>query len=155
MRGKEKLLLFKMTKLNLKDFVQIYILKNDNMRESDLQRVYNYLIYHRDFDRGIVNIDKGSLCGAHWIYFIIKDNISYYFVSFGGQSDSFLLHSLPKPILYHEYEIKDLNSRIFVSYCSYFFNSIERMNYYDTFFETHFGYLIMLINIFGNSSSFT
>ena len=53
-----------------------YNLKNDTMNESELQR------------------------GTHWTYFIIKDNKSYYFDSFGVQPDKFLLNQLPKPIIY-------------------------------------------------------
>ena len=38
-----------MTILNFKDFMNIYNLKNDTMNENDLQRVYNFRIYPRDF----------------------------------------------------------------------------------------------------------
>ena len=105
------------------------------MNESELQRFYNYPLYPRDSkiysDRGFVNIDNGSQCGTHWTCFIIKDDKSYYFDSFGGAPDKFLLNQLPKPIIYHNYKIQDINSRLCGSYCLYFFYSIERMNYYD------------------------
>ena len=75
------------------------------MNESQLQRIYNYIIYHRDSkiysDKGIVNIDNGQMWGTHWTCFIVWDNNSFYFDSFGGQPDKFLLNQLPKPITYH------------------------------------------------------
>ena len=128
--------------LNFKDFMKNYKLKNDTMNESQLQRIYNYPIYPRDSkiysDRGFVNIDDGSQNGTHWTVFIVKDNKSYYFDSFGVQPDKFLLNQLPKPIIYHNYKIQDINSKLCGSYCLYFFYLIERMNYYDTILKMYF-----------------
>ena len=121
--------------LNFKDFMKKYNLKNNTMNESELQRVYNYPIYPRDSkiysDIGFVNIDNGMLWGTHWTCFIVKDNKSYYFDSFGGHPDKFLLNQLPKPIIYQNFKIQDINSQLCGSYCLYFFYLIERMNYYD------------------------
>ena len=84
-----KLLLYKMIILSFKDFMKQYKLKNKIMNESELQKVYIYSIYPRDStifsDRGFVNIDVGGQDGTHWTCFIVKDNRSYYFDSFGGQ----------------------------------------------------------------------
>ena len=41
--------------------------------------------------------------GSHWTAFYVENNKSYYFDSFGGQSDKILLEQLPKPIIYHYY----------------------------------------------------
>ena len=128
--------------LSLKDFMKKYNLKNDTMNESELQRVYNYPIYPRDSkiysDKGFVNIDDGRLNGTHWCAFYIKDNKSYYFDSFGGQPDKFLLKQMLKPIIYHNYKIQDINSKLCGSYCLYFFYLIERMNYYDSILKLVF-----------------
>ena len=128
--------------LNFKNFMIKYNLKNDTMNESELQRVYNYPIYPRDSkvysDKGFVNIDNGSRGGSHWTCFYIKDNKSFYVYSFGGAPDKFLLNQLPKPIIYHNYIIQDLNSKLCGSYCLYFFYLIERMNYYDTILKMFF-----------------
>ena len=71
------------------------------MNESELQRVYNYKIYPRESkrysDKGFVNIDNGERGGTHWTCFLRKGNKSFYFDSFGGQPDNFLLNQLPKP----------------------------------------------------------
>ena len=111
-------------------------LRNDTMNESELQRVYKYPIYPRDSkihsDRGFVNTDNGSQGGSHWVCFIVKESKSYYFDSFGGGPDSFLLNQLPKPIIYHNYNIQDTNSKLCGSYYLYFFYLIERMKYYDS-----------------------
>ena len=100
--------------LTFKDFMKKYKLKNDTMNERELQTIYNYPIYPRDTklysDKRFVNIDNGSMGGSHWTCFIVKDNKSYYFDSFGGQPDKFLLNQLPKPIIYHNYKLKDINS---------------------------------------------
>ena len=106
------------------------------MNESELQKFFNYPIYPRDSkiysDKGFVNIDNGSQGGTHWTCFIMKNNKSYYFDSFVGQPNKFLLNQLPKPIMYHNYKIQDKNSKLCGSYCLYFFYLIERMKYYDT-----------------------
>ena len=128
--------------LNFKDFMEKNDLQNDTMNESHLQKVYNYPIYPRDSkiysDKGFINIDNGSKRGTHWTCFIVKDKKSYYFDSFGGQPDKFLLNQLPKPIISHNYKIQDIYSRLCGSYCLYFFYLIERMKYYDTILKMYF-----------------
>ena len=128
--------------LNFKDFMEKYNLKNKTMNESELQRINDYEIYPRDSklysDKGFVNIDNGSQGGTHWTCFIVKDNKSYYFENFGGQPDKFLLNQLPNPIIYHNYNIQDINSRLCGSYCVYFFYLIERMNYYNSVLKMYF-----------------
>ena len=128
--------------INFKDFMTKYNLKNDTMNESQLQKVYKYPIYPRDSkiysDKGFVNIDNGSMGGSHWTCSIVKDNKSYYFDSFGGQPDKFQLNQLPKPIIYHNYKIQNINSNLCGSYSLYFFYLIERMNYYDTILKMYF-----------------
>ena len=112
------------------------------MNESQLQKVYNYPIYPRDSkiysDKGFVNIHNGSQGGTHWTCFIIKDDKSFYFDSFGGQPDKFLRNQLPKPIINHNYKIQDTNSRLCGSYCLYFFYLFERLNYYDAILKLVF-----------------
>ena len=112
------------------------------MNETQLQKIYNYPIYPRDSkiysDKGFFNIDNGSQGGTHWCCFYIKDNKSYYFDSFGEQPDKFLLKQLPKPIVYHNYKIQDINSKLCCSYFLYFFYLIERMNYYHAILKMYF-----------------
>ena len=111
--------------LNFEDFKKKIILKNDTMNESQLRRIYNYPIYPRDSkiysDKGFINIDNGSMGGSHWTCVYIKDNKSYYFGSFGGAPDKFLLNQLPKLKTYQNYKIQDINSKLCGSYCLYFF----------------------------------
>ena len=110
-------------------------LKNDTMNEIELKKVDNYPIEPRVSktysDKGFVNIDDGSMGGSHWDCFIVKDNKSYYFDSFGGQPDKVLLNQLPETRLYRNYKIQEINSKLCGSYCLYFFYLIERMDYYD------------------------
>ena len=126
--------------LNFKDFMKKYHLKDDTTNESELQRVCKFPVYPRDSkiysDKGLINIDNGSMGGSHWTRFYIKNKKSYYFDSFGGQPDKFLLNQLPKPILYHNWKIQDINSKLCGSFCLYFLYLIERMNYYDAIFKT-------------------
>ena len=128
--------------LNFKDFMKKNNLKNDTLNESELQKINNYPLYPRDSkiysDKGFVNIDDGSQGGTHWTAFYIKDNKSFYFDTFGGAPDKFLLNQLPKPIIYHKYKIQDINSHLCGNYCLYFFYLIERMNYYDTILKMYF-----------------
>ena len=50
------------------------------MNESQLQKLYNLPIYHRESKRfskkRFVNIDNGSLGGTHWTCFYVKDSKS-------------------------------------------------------------------------------
>ena len=112
------------------------------MNEVQLRRIYNYPIYPRDSKfnskKGFVNTDDGRMGGSYWICFIVGDNKSYYFDSFGGAPDKFLLNKLPKPIMYHNYKIQDINSKLCGSYCVYFFYFIERMKYYDAVLKMYF-----------------
>ena len=128
--------------LKFKDFMKKYNLKDNTMNESQLQRIYNNPIYARDSeiysDRGFVTIDNGFQGGTHWTCFLVKNNISFYFDSFGVQPDRFLLNQLSKPLINHNYKIQDINSKLYGSYCLYFFYLIERMNYYDTILKMYF-----------------
>ena len=112
------------------------------MDESELQRVDKYIIYPSDSkiysDKGFVNMDNGSQGGTRWTCFIAKDKKSFYFDSFGGQPVKFSIKQLPKPIIYHNYKIQDINSKLCGSYCSYYFYLIERMNYYGTILKMYF-----------------
>ena len=85
--------------MTIEDFLKKDNLKNDTMNESKLQKVYNYPIYPRDS----------------------KKYSDKYFDSFGGQPDKLLLKQLPKPIIYHNYKVQDIKSRLCGFYCLYFF----------------------------------
>ena len=63
-------------------------------------------------NEGFVNVDNGSQGGTHWCCLIMKDNNSFYYDSIGGQPDKFLLNQLPKPIIYHNYKIQNINSKL-------------------------------------------
>ena len=77
-----------------------YNLKNKTMNELQLQKIYNFPIYPNNSkiysDKGFVNIDDGSQGGSHWICFIVRDNKSFYFDSFGGSPDKFFFKSITK-----------------------------------------------------------
>ena len=108
-----------------REFMKKYILKNDSLNESQLQKIYNLPIYPRDSkiysDERFVNFDNGCIGGTHWTCFSIKDHKSYYFDSFGGQPNKFLLNQLPKPMTYHNYKIQGMNSKLCGSYFYTFF----------------------------------
>ena len=76
--------------------------------------------------------------GSYWTCFIIKDEKSFYYDSFGGQPDEFLLNELPKPLIYHNYKMQDIISKLCDSCCLYVFYLFERMNYYDAFLKKYF-----------------
>ena len=117
-------------------------LKNDTVNESKLQRLYNYNIYPRDSkiysDKRFVCIDDGRMGGSHWVCFILRDNKSFYFDTFGGHPDKFLFKQLPEPIIYHNYKIQDKSSRLCGSCCLCFFYLIERMKYFDAILKMLF-----------------
>ena len=112
------------------------------MNESEFQRIFNYHLYPRDSrlhsDGGFVKIDNSGMAGTHWTCFVIKGNKAYYFDSFGGQPDKFLPNQLPKPIIYHNYKIQDINSKLIGPYSLYFFYLNERLIYYDTILNMYF-----------------
>ena len=68
---------------------------------------------------------------------MVKDNNSYYFDSFGGAPDKFLLNQMPKPTTYPNYNTQDIYSKLCGIYCLYFFYLFERMNYYDVILKMY------------------
>ena len=106
----------KMSKLSYRDFMKQDNMKNFTLSQSDLQRVNNYPIYPRGSetysDKGVVNIDNGEQGGTHWTCLYITDNKSYQFKIFGCQSDKSLLKQLPKALIYHNYKIQDISSKL-------------------------------------------
>ena len=95
------------------------------MNESQLQKVHKFPIYPRDSklysDKGFVNIGNGSMIGSDWTCFIVKDIKPFYFDSFGGQPDKFLINKLPEPLTCHNYKNQNINSNLCGSFCLYFF----------------------------------
>ena len=61
--------------LNYREILKKYNLKNDTMKEFDLQRVYNFKIYPTDSkifsDERFVDIDNCSMGGSHWTAFYV------------------------------------------------------------------------------------
>ena len=111
-----------MTTLGLSDFMKKK-LKDKTMDETDLQRNYNYPIYPGDSkifsNKGSVIIDNDRKGGTHWTCSIVKDNKSYYFVSFDVHPDNFLFNQLVKPIKYHKHKIQYiLNFVVVIAYAS-------------------------------------
>ena len=102
------------------------------MKESDLQRAFEIKKHPRDSlmttNKRFVDLDTGQTGGTQWLAFYVKYKKSYYFDSFGGQPDKVLINQLPKPIIYHNLKIQDINSKLCGSYCLYFFYCIERKN---------------------------
>ena len=102
-------------------FMKNYELKIDTKNESELQRVYscpkNSRVSKFYPDKGFLNIDNGSQGGTHWVCFIVNDNKSYYFDSYGGKPDKVFIQQLPKPIKYQKCKIQDMNSKKWGSYC--------------------------------------
>ena len=100
-------------------------MKNDTLNDLELQRVFSCPIYPRDSKiysgKAFAIIDNGSIGGPHLLCFILKANKSFYFDSFGDQPDNFLLNQLPKPIIYHNYKIQDICSKLCRSQCLNFF----------------------------------
>ena len=76
----------------MKDFIKRNNLDNDTKKESELKRVFFPRDSKINSDKRFVNIDNGSQGGSHWTCFLIKDKRYYYFASFGGAPDSFLLN---------------------------------------------------------------
>ena len=70
--------------------------------------------------------------------FYIKDKKSFTSIHLVDNPDKFLLKQLPKPIIYHNFKIQNINSQLCGSYCLYFFYLMEQMNYYDTILKIYF-----------------
>ena len=103
-----------------------------NLNYKEVLIILYDLEIQKKSDKGFANINNGQMGRTYWTCFIIKHNKSYYFESFGGEPDKFLLNHLPKPIIYHNCKFQEINSRLCGLYCLYFIDLIERMSYYDT-----------------------
>ena len=88
-----------MKALNFRDFIKKHKLKNDTMKESQLQKIYNYPIYPRVSKIYFIFYSKSVL--FYKTCFIVKSNKSFYFESFDGQLDKFPLNQLFKPLIHH------------------------------------------------------
>ena len=51
---------------------------------------------------------NGRLGGTHWTFFPVKANKSYYFLSFGVSADKYLLHHLPKPVIFDNFKVQNI-----------------------------------------------
>ena len=104
-----KLKLFELILPSFKDFMEKNSLQSDTLKESVLQRVYNYRIYSRGskihLDKGFLIVDSGGMGGTHWCCFLVKCKKSCYFGSFVGQPDKFLLNQQTKPLINHNCKI--------------------------------------------------
>ena len=127
----------------LNNFMRKYKMKEDTRSEKELQTLDNIPMYPRDSkiysDKRLINKDNGSMGRSRWTCFYVEINKSIFFDSFGGQPDKFIREQLPKPIIFHKYKIQAINSRLCGSYCLYFFDPIERMDYYKTTLKMFFG----------------
>ena len=131
--------------LTLERFMKAYGLKNQTKKTSELlEKLYKIKIsgveiYPRDSiinsTKVICNIDNGSQEGTHWVAF----KGSSYFDSFGGPPDQWLIKQLPKPIIYHNYIIQDIYSKMCGTYCLYFLYLLENnVNYEDAVLNIFF-----------------
>ena len=122
--------------------MKTYGLKNQTMTTSDLleklsaANIKGVNIYPRDSQikttKGICNIDDGSQGGTHWVAFVELNEGSSYFDSFGGPPDQWLIKQLPKPIIYHNYIIQGIHSKMCGTYCLYFLYLLENnINFED------------------------
>ena len=65
------------------------------------------------------------------LVFISNYYKSFYFDSFGGTLDKFLLKKLPKPEIFPNFKVQGFRNNLCVSYCLYFFYLLEKITYYD------------------------
>ena len=92
--------------------------------------------------------------GTHRACFQMKRIKSLYFDSFGGNPNNFIVSQLPKPLLYHNYIIRDKTFRLCGTNCPYFFYLLEVTQYYDAILKlSFFSQIDLPMNIFGNRSS--
>ena len=105
-------------------------MKVESRSESECEQVFSDNIYTKDSlftsEKRLVNVENGQMGGTHWTCFYIKDKISFYFDSFGGAPDKFLLNQLTKPKIYPKLKNQHFNSKIFGTYCLCFFLLVER-----------------------------
>ena len=91
-------------------------------------------------NEGFLRADNGEQGGVHWTCSLIKDNERFYFDSYRGSPDKFVLKQITKLISYNKYKIQELNSRLCGRYCLYFFHPKERIDFYNAF-----SYLFLLV----------
>ena len=105
------------------------------MKESELQKVYNYLRYPRFSkflaDKAFVLIDNGSMGGTHRVCVSIKYNKSIYCDGFGDTPDTFLLQQLSKPVIDLKCRIQDTKFNLCGSCCLYFFYLLQILDCND------------------------
>jgi hypothetical protein len=76
----------------------------------------------------IVNLDNHNGPGTHWTAFIKKDNIIYYFDSFGLPPPINILKINNKMIYYNIYNIQDIEEKSCGYYCLFFIYYMNKYN---------------------------
>ena len=89
-----KLLLIKLTKLNLNDFMKKLQFDKWYYPWKWFLKIIKILFFAKDLeiysDKSFVIINTGKQGGPHWKIFCVKNNKSFYFHSFGGIPDIFI-----------------------------------------------------------------
>jgi len=103
---------------------------------SKILKIPNLKVVPRDYIKKplkdgnyIINLDKPNGQGTHWTSFIKKDNIIYYFDSFGMPPPTNILIINDKMIYYNIYNIQDINEKSCGYYCLYFIYNMILNNY--------------------------
>ena len=111
-------------------------LKDITMNKTVLKKIINYFLFPKDSEtinsKRFVNIDDGHWGGSSLTCFYMKSSNSYFFDSFIGSLDRFLLQQLTKPSIFHNHKYQDIYSNLCGVYCLYFFFLIERIDYRST-----------------------
>lgn len=76
----------------------------------------------------IVNLDNHNGPGTHWVSFIKKNNIIYYFDAFGLPPPKNILKINNKIIYYNIYNIQDIEEKACGYYCLFFIYHMDKYN---------------------------
>jgi hypothetical protein len=102
---------------------------------SKILKIKNLYILTKDYIKKplkngnyIINLDNHNGQGTHWVSFIKKDDIIYYFDSFGLPPPEQILKINETKIYYNVYNIQDIEETSCGFYCLYFIYNMKIYN---------------------------
>src|SRR5271156_6933079 len=70
-------------------------------------------------ESGIVNLQDSDEQGSHWVCYLKKGKLKYYFDSYGLDCSNEVLNYLKRPIITSTYQIQKMGSTMCGQYCLY------------------------------------
>ena len=89
---------------------------------------------------GIVNFETYEAGGTHWVCYSVKNNMNYYFDSFGGMPDTLLENYLRRTgdLIYNTSQFQAFDSQACGYFCIYVLQQLVKRDFVDIMLDFDF-----------------